>query len=261
MSVKLLLVISIFINLILIFFLNKKKIKKLFHDDIIKNIELTDIHSSFKLEKISENLFGPNKNAIIKSFSISTGNNIVGMTSDYEAWIISTLSKSSKNIFEFGTCSGKTTYLMALNSSSDAKINSITIGPNELEELEKNKNDNRVSHRNVINESIYESFLFSGTDVENKINVIFQNSLKFDHTQYKGKMDLIFIDGGHTYSIVKNDTQKSFEMLKKNGIILWHDYVPGKTSSKDIVKYLNEISKNKKIYKIKNTSFCFFKND
>ena len=74
-------------------------------------------------------------------------------------------------------------------------------------------------------------------------------------------MDLIFIDGGHTYSIVKNDTQKSFEMIKKNGIILWHDYVPGKTSSKDIVKYLNEISKNKKIYKIKNTSFCFFKND
>ena len=261
MSVKLLLVISIIINLILIFFLNKKKIKSLFHDDKIKNIELTDIHSSFKLEKISENLSGPNKNAIIKSFSISAGNNIVGMTSDYEAWIISTLSKSSKNIFEFGTCSGKTTYLMALNSPSDAKINSITIGPNELEELEKNENDNRISYRNVINESIYESFLFSGSDVENKINVIFENSLKFDHTQFKDQIDLIFIDGGHTYSIVKNDTQKSFEMLKKNGIILWHDYVPGKTSSKDIVKYLNEISKNKKIYKIKNTSFCFFKND
>ena len=157
MSVKLLFVISIFINLILIFFLNKKNIKKLFHEDQIKNIELTDIHSSFKLEKISENLNGPNKNAIIKSFSINAGNNIVGMTSDYEAWIISVLSKSSKNIFEFGTCSGKTTYLMALNSSSDAKINSITIGPKEIEELEKNKNDNKVSYRNVINESIYDN--------------------------------------------------------------------------------------------------------
>ena len=39
------------------------------------------------------------------------------MTSDYEAWIISSLSKISKKIFEFGTCSGKTTYLMGLNSS------------------------------------------------------------------------------------------------------------------------------------------------
>ena len=42
------------------------------------------------------------------------------MTSDYEAWIISVLSKKSNNIFEFGTCSGKTTYLMALNSNKDA---------------------------------------------------------------------------------------------------------------------------------------------
>ena len=44
------------------------------------------------------------------------------MTSEYESWIISTLSKISKNIFEFGTCSGKNTYLMAPNSSEDSKI-------------------------------------------------------------------------------------------------------------------------------------------
>ena len=48
-------------------------------------------------------------------------------------------------------------------------------------------------------------------------------------------------------------------MLKSNGIIIWHDYVPGKKSSKDIVKYLNKISKDKKIYQIKNTSMCFYK--
>ena len=63
-----------------------------------------------------------------------------------------------------------------------------------------------------------------------------------------------------TYSVVKNDTEKSFEMIKPNGIILWHDYVPGKKSSKDIVKYLNKISKERKIYHIKNTSMCFFQN-
>ena len=73
-------------------------------------------------------------------------------------------------------------------------------------------------------------------------------------------MDLIFIDGGHTYSVVNNDTEKSFNMLGNNGIILWHDYVPGKKSSKDIVKYLGEISKNKQIFHIKNTSFCYFQN-
>ena len=59
------------------------------------------------------------------------------MTSDYEAWIISTLSKVSKNIFEFGTCSGKTTYLMALNSSEDTKITTITLNPNEINNIQK----------------------------------------------------------------------------------------------------------------------------
>ena len=147
---------------------------------------------------------------------------------------------------------------MALNSSEDTKITSLTLDPGYNTELIKDDLDSKISHRNIINESIYEKFLFSGTNVENKIKVIFGNSLEFDHNILKNKIDLVFIDGGHTYSIVKNDTEKSFDMLKSNGIIIWHDYVPGKKSSKDIVKYLNKISKDKKIYQIKNTSMCFY---
>jgi len=100
--------------------------------------------------------------------------------------------------------------------------------------------------------------LFSGEKIEKKIKIIFQNSLSLEHNEYRNQMDLIFIDGGHTYSVVKSDSEKSFEMLNENGIILWHDYVPGKRSAKDVVKYINEISKQKKIYKIKNTSLCIF---
>ena len=61
-------------------------------------------------------------------------------------------------------------------------------------------------------------------------------------------------------SIVKNDTEKSFKMLNKNGIILWHDYVPGKQSAKNVVNYLNVISKEKNILNIRNTSLCVFRN-
>ena len=50
-------------------------------------------------------------------------------------------------------------------------------------------------------------------------------------------------------------------MLSKNGIILWHDYVPGKQSAKDVVKYIHEISKNKEILNIKGTSLAYFKNE
>ena len=254
-------VILVISNLVTIFFLYKKKIKNFIFKSKIKKINITDIHEIFNLKEISKNLKGPKKDVIIKSFSITPNNNVVGMTSDQEAWIISSLSKISKNIFEFGTCSGKTTYLMGLNSNADTKITSVTLNKNNVSDVLKKKEDNEVSFRNIINESIYSKFLFSGEEVENKIKVIFQNSLEFNHQEYIGKMDLIFIDGGHTYSVVKNDSEKSFDMLSKNGIILWHDYVPGKQSAKDVVKYIHEISKNKKIFSINGTTLAYFKNE
>ena len=258
--IKLIIIISIFLNIILIYFLNKKEIKKLLSSSKIKKIDITKVHKIFELNESSNNLSGPKEEVIIKSFSISAENNIVGMTSEYEAWIIASLSKISQNIFEFGTCSGKTTYLMALNSKDNSKITSITLDPNKVSTISKHNYDNKKSFRNMKNESIYSNFLFSKTKEEKKIDVIFKNSLDLDEKKFEKKMDLIFIDGGHTYSVVKNDSEKAFNMLNSKGIILWHDYVPEKNSSKDVVRYIDEISNVKNIYHIKNTSICYFKN-
>ena len=101
--------------------------------------------------------------------------------------------------------------------------------------------------------------MFTDTNYEKKINVIFRDSKLLDVSEMKNKYDLIFIDGGHTYSCIKNDTEKSFEMIKKGGYIFWHDFSIGKNSHKDVFRYLNEISKNHDIKNIKNTSLCFLK--
>ncbi len=260
MTKEIIILILFLTILFLTYKINKKKVRNLFYKSKIKQIDISELDKIFDEKLISKNLKGPKEDTIIKSFIISPQNKIVGMTSDYEAWIISVLSKKSNNIFEFGTCSGKTTYLMALNSNKDAKITSLTLGPDQVKNLSKKNIDNKISFRNILNESIYEKFLFSGTDVENKINIIFEDSTKFDESKYINKFDLIFIDGGHTYSVVKNDTEKSFKMLNKNGIILWHDYVPGKQSTKNVVNYLNEISRKKNILNIRNTSLCVFRN-
>ena len=248
-----------FLNLILFYFLNKKKIKFFFYKGKIQSVELDHVDQIFLTDQIDKKLYGPKPEVIVKNFCIQGNNNIVGMTSDYEAWIISSLSKISNNIFEFGTCSGKTTYLMALNSPDNAKITTLTLRPQDLNEIKRNQFDNKVSYRNIINESIYNKFLFSKTKYENKIEVIFQNSLHFNEKLFLNKYDLIFIDGGHTYSIVKSDSEKSFEMLKSSGIILWHDFVPGKESANNVVKYINTISKEKKIFHINNTSLCYYR--
>ena len=248
----------IIIFLIFIYY-NKKKIKKFFSKKI-ETVEIERLHNIFVPERISNQLLAPKNDLIVKSFSIPGSYNVVGMTSDYESWILSCLSKISDNIFEFGTCSGKNTMLMALNSKETSSIVTLTLNQEKLKELHLDKKDNNKSSRNIIKESNYEKFLFSGKEIEKKIKVFFIDSKKFDTKKYLKKFDLIFIDGGHTYSVVKSDSKKAYEMLSDKGIIIWHDYVPGKESSKDVCKYINELAKEKNIFHISNTSMCYFKN-
>ena len=245
---------------IIIFFYNRKKIK-IFFKKKIKSIDIESVHKIFEPVKISENLLGPNDNLIIQSFSIPSSYKVVGMTSDYESWILSCLSKVSDNIFEFGTCSGKNTMLMALNSRENSSIVSLTLNQDQSKNLSLDKKDNNISIRNIVNESNYEKFFFSGKKIEKKIKVIFTDSRKFNTMKYLKKFDLIFIDGGHAYSVVKNDSEKAFQMLSNRGIIIWHDYVVGKESCRDVCRYINEIEKKKQIFHIKNTSMCYFSNN
>ena len=41
---------------------------------------------------------------------------------------------------------------------------------------------------------------------------------------FAGAIDLIYIDGGHTYEYVKSDTENALELLSPTGTIVWDDY-------------------------------------
>jgi len=251
----------IFLNLLIIYYYNKKKIKNLFFKQKITSVDIAEVNEIFLPSKNTEFKF-PKEDVVIKNFFINPSFEVVGMTSDYEAWILSCLAKSSKNIFEFGTCSGKTTALFALNSSPESKVYSITLDPAALSNLSLGNNqDGKAALNNAKKESIYNQFIFTNMSIKNKINLIFQDSTKLNVDKFENLMDLIFIDGGHNYSCVKNDSEKSFRMINnKKGYIFWHDYNVSKKSCKDVVKYIHEISKIKKIFHIKNTSLCYYKN-
>ena len=250
----------IIINLLLIYFYNKKKIKKFFIEQKIRSVNLSEVNQIFLPSKNVKYKF-PKEEVVIKNFYIDPSFQIVGQTTDYEAWILSCFAKFSKNIFEFGTCSGKTTALFALNSSPDSKVYSVTLNPRETPNLFLGSSqDSRVAINNAMSETIYDQFIFTNMSIKNKINVIFQDSNKLNIDNFENSMDLIFIDGGHNYSCIKNDTEKAFKMIKNHGYIFWHDYKVYKRSCKDVVKYIHEIANNKKIFHIKDTSLCYHKN-
>ena len=258
MFLKLILLLSLLLNLFLIRKILFKTLRSKYFRSRIPTVSISKVDKDFEFEKISEDLTVPKKVTLAKSMFFEEGN-FKGITSDYEAWIMSVLAKKSKKIFEFGTCSGKTTYLLSENSPNDCEIFSITLSKNQLNDLNHEFRDNEIAKKNAFEESIYEKFFFTGKPSESKIRVIFQDSKKFNVSNFRRQFDLIFIDGGHTYSCIKNDSEKALEMIKENGLIFWHDYILYKKSTSDVVKYLNELSTKYKICHIKRTQMCFLR--
>ena len=146
--------------------------------------------------------------------------------------LVSTLQPMA--IFEIGTFDGRTTLNMAANIPEGAKVYTL--------DLPRSK---AVSTRLMLepDDSLYinmelRSLRFEGTEYAEKIVRLTGDSATFDFSPYFGKMDLVFVDGAHSYDYVRNDSDIAFKLLRgEGGIIIWHDYAiwPG------VTRYLNEL--------------------
>ena len=185
----------------------------------IEKVPVTAIHPDFVLGPL-----GPDRERTEIVMVGGGGYVVPGGTTDFEAWVLAVLAKRASRMFEFGTCTGRTTYLWARNSPPDATVTTLTLGP-EQRELYQASDTDRAEDRDIaLEESDFESFLYTGTDVSHKVKQLFGDSKLFDESPYARQVDLIFVDGSHAYSYVVSDTQKALRMIRPGGLILWHDY-------------------------------------
>jgi predicted O-methyltransferase YrrM len=124
-----------------------------------------------------------------------------------------------KTIFEIGTFEGRTTLNMALNAKG-ANIYTLDLPASGLEAVESKVEAGEVAY---INKDISGS-RFIGKPVAKQIQQLLGDSATFDFSPFYDSIDLMFIDGSHAYDYVLNDTEKALKLIKKGGIILWHDY-------------------------------------
>jgi predicted O-methyltransferase YrrM len=56
---------------------------------------------------------------------------------------------------------------------------------------------------------------------------IYADTRTWDTRHYpRGFFDSAFIDGGHAYDIVANDTRLAIELVRPGGLVMWHDFCP-----------------------------------
>ena len=140
--------------------------------------------------------------------------------------------RTPKRLLEIGTFDGRTTLNLAANTSPDARI--VTL---DLPVVQRSSTAYAVDSTDFefIDKPVSGS-RFVGTDCAAKITQVFGDSASFDFSPYFGTMDLVFIDGAHSYDYVRKDTATAMKLLAPHGAILWHDYGvrPG------VTKALNE---------------------
>lgn len=179
----------------------------------------------------------PNSDRI--SIPIGAINELTGHPNKTDMLYVCGIAKllGARQIFEFGTYLGRTTYHLTF-AHDDAHVTTLNLPPGS---------DPRYGK--------YLGVYFRGTDREQRITQIYCDSLKFDTAPYCGKFDLVFVDGDHSYDAVKNDTTKAFELLRPGGAIIWHDYAP---KSGELVKFFREFTEHRPLFRIKRTCLLLY---
>ena len=86
-------------------------------------------------ERFVPDALGPTRSAEVRF--IGRGDIIVpGGTSDTEAWILAVLATGAPRMFEFGTCTGKTSYLWARNQPVGGRVTTLTLAPDQVGEYQ-----------------------------------------------------------------------------------------------------------------------------
>jgi predicted O-methyltransferase YrrM len=138
---------------------------------------------------------------------------------------------NAKRIFEFGTYKGVSTTQLALNLPHDGMVFSLDLPedhPAYSLDIPKAAEQQIAAEKG--------KGVLIPHDLGGKVTFLRADSAKFDTAPYLESMDLIFVDGAHSYEYVKNDTVKGLEMLRPGGIIAWHDCTPNHSS---VVRYLS----------------------
>ena len=190
---------------------------------------------------------------------IGVGNIAVsGATNDFESWILAAMAKDARTMFEFGTCSGRTSYLWARNQPGGGRVITLTLAPDQVSEYRHEQGDSERDAAFARAESQFTRFRYSGTDVERKIVQLFGDSKEFDETPYVDACDVVFVDGSHAYSYVVSDSKKALRMVRPGGVVFWHDYT-GPHRTPGVFRALNDLARQLPLRHVAGTSLVAYR--
>lgn len=158
-----------------------------------------------------------------------------------------------KLVFEIGTATGYTALHLALNTPDETRVLTLDLPrasgvPSTLGTTVMDKHQSNM-YKDV------GDYLFQGAPVAHKITCLYGDSATFDYMPYRGRVDLFFIDGAHSYDYVRSDTFKALECCHPGSVIAWHDF--GRAGLNGVSRWLQEFSRSHDVHAIPGGSLAF----
>lgn len=123
-----------------------------------------------------------------------------------------------ERIFEIGTSLGHTTALFAMNTPESTRLFTLDLPP----EAAIPSGVTELYLIELARKRLGEAF--RDTNWAARITQLYGDSLTFDFSPYYDSMDLVTVDGSHSYRFVQSDSFNAFRMIRPGGVVVWHDY-------------------------------------
>jgi predicted O-methyltransferase YrrM len=178
----------------------------------------------------------------IEDVSVPVGaiNEMTGLPNKVDMLYVCAIARGlgAKRIFEFGTYMGRTTFYLA-QSVPGAEVYTLNLP--------------------VAQAGKYAPYVGAYLDRRGKpanIHQLFADSRTFEVGALGQAMDLVFIDGDHSYGMVESDTGKALEMLSPGGTIIWHDYA---AKTPGVYRFIRDFSKARSVFHVRNTALAVYR--
>jgi predicted O-methyltransferase YrrM len=142
-------------------------------------------------------------------------------------------------VFEIGTLNGYTALHFALNSPDDGTVYTLDLPQDVARTAAVQLATTVIDDEHIRSNLGRQTYCFRGTAVERKIRTLFGDSATFDFAPYHGAIDLMFIDGAHSYEYVRSDTVQAMRCVRPGGLICWHDF--GRVGVNGVTQWLREL--------------------
>jgi predicted O-methyltransferase YrrM len=151
---------------------------------------------------------------------------IEGYIDDPNRAVLAALCRAlgAKSFFEIGTNRGRTAWTVARNNP-DLHVHTLDLpSPDATTAFGLNESD-----RAFLGEEWASGEAFHGTPEGERITALFGDSGTFDFGPWDGQVDVVFVDGAHSYDYVRSDTAAALRMVSPAGAVAWDDYpaIPG----------------------------------